>query len=159
MTILFTLILLIVANGAPIITRNLFGHRGAFPVDCHLLFRDSRPLVGPSKTWRGVASSVIATAATAYLMGLSALTGAMVGLLAMLGDLTSSFIKRRLGFKPSSRAVGIDQLLESLLPTLALRHLYGFTLSEVGLIVVLFFAVELTVSWPLYKLKIRDRPY
>ena len=115
--------------------------------------------MGPSKTWRGVASSIIATAAIASFLGLSALTGALVGLLAMLGDLTSSFIKRRLGFKQSSRAIGIDQVFESLFPALALHHIYGFTLSEVGLIVVLFFVLELTVSWPLYKLKLREHPF
>ena len=92
-------------------------------------------------------------------MGLSALTGATIGLLAMLGDLTSSCIKRRLGFKPSSRVLVLDQLLEALFPTLALRPVYGFTLYEVGFVVVLFFVLELTVSWPLYKLKIRERPY
>jgi len=62
----------------------LLGHRG-YPVDGGLILRDGRGLFGPSKTWRGVAVSVIATALMASLMGLGVVFGGVFAAFAMLG--------------------------------------------------------------------------
>jgi len=53
--------LLVVANGAPIIARELLGERGDWPLVFGWLFCDGRPLLGPSKTIRGVVAVVGAT--------------------------------------------------------------------------------------------------
>ena len=84
-----------------------------------LKFPDGRPLFGLSKTIRGVLVSVLATTAAAPLLGLAVTLGAVVGSGAMAGDLFSSFVKRRLGFRSSSRATGLDQIPEALLPLIA----------------------------------------
>jgi hypothetical protein len=42
-----------------------------------------------------------------------------VAFMAMLGDLFSGFVKRRLGMGPSDKALGLDYVPESLLPLLA----------------------------------------
>ena len=72
------------------------------------------PWFGPSKTIRGVVLATLATAAAAGVLGLGWKVGALLGVVAMAGDLLASFIKRRLGLAPSSQAVGLDQIPEVL---------------------------------------------
>ncbi len=154
------LLLLLVANGAPIITRLLLGDRpDTRPVDAGRVLRDGRRLFGPSKTVRGIIASIIVSALAAPLLGLSLLTGALVGLFAMLGDLFSSFCKRRLGIETSGMALGLDQIPESLFPALAVREQLGLDAMDIILVVVIFFALELVLSRLLYRLHIRKRPY
>ena len=153
------LCLLTLANGTPVIVKKLLGRRWAFPLDAGVHFPDGRPLFGNSKTIRGVVSSVAVTAGLAPLLGSSVQVGGLVAVFAMLGDLFSSFVKRRLGFPPSTRATGLDQIPESLLPLLVCQKELSLTLSDVGIAVWLFFVGELIFSRFLYSLRIRDQPY
>jgi hypothetical protein len=77
----------------------------------------------------------------------------------MAGDLFSSFCKRRLGLPSSSRASGLDQIPESLLPLLACRDLLGLTAADIAVCVVMFVAGEVVLSRLLYAFRLRDRPY
>ena len=77
----------------------------------------------------------------------------------MAGDLFSSFCKRRLGLPPSSRASGLDQIPESLLPLLACRDLLGLAAADIAACVVLFVVGEVVLSRVLFALRLRDRPY
>ena len=88
------LALLAVANGTPIIVEKILGRSLAFPVDGGATFVDGRPLFGSSKTVRGLMLSILASTALAPLIGLDWRIGALVALLAMIGDLFSSFLKR-----------------------------------------------------------------
>jgi CDP-2,3-bis-(O-geranylgeranyl)-sn-glycerol synthase len=151
--------LVIIANGAPIIARQLFGHRFAYPVDAGYQFIDGEPLLGRSKTLRGIAASIIATTGFALLIGFDWKIGLLIGSAAMLGDLFTSFIKRRLKKPVSSRAMGLDQIPESLLPMLACKDLLSLTFLDISAVVGLFFVSELLLSQILYRLHIRVRPY
>jgi CDP-2,3-bis-(O-geranylgeranyl)-sn-glycerol synthase len=153
------LFLLLVANGAPIITYDLLKQRWAFPVDGGLRLWDGRRLFGQSCTLRGWASSAIATTAFAIVLGLPAKTGLSIALLAMAGDTFSSFIKRRLNRSPGSMALGLDQIPESLLPLLGVRQQFGVPLVTVALLVAGFVVLELLLSRLLYKLRLRKTPY
>jgi len=82
-----------------------------------------------------------------------------VGATAMAGDLCSSFLKRRLGLAPSSKATGIDQIPESLLPSLACRHALSLTAVDVLAVTTLFLVGEILLSRLLFRLHFRDRPY
>ncbi len=159
MLILQLLVLLIIANGTPIIVKNIFGKRFAFPVDGGINFFDKKPLLGNSKTVRGIISSLIVTPVGAVLVGLEWYIGIVVSGMSMLGDLFSSFIKRRFNMPPSSMALGIDQIPEALFPLLACQLLLPLTTASIVFIVILFFITELLLSRLLYKLKIRDEPY
>lgn len=64
---LYLLLLMTVANGAPAIVRNIFGRRFDFPLDGGIHLKDGQPLLGSSKTVRGLAASIIATVALAPL--------------------------------------------------------------------------------------------
>jgi len=143
---LVTTLLLITANGAPVIVGVLLGDRWAWPLDGHTRFMDQRPLLGTSKTLRGLVMAIAATAVVAMLLGMTWLEGAGFGLLAMLGDLCSSFIKRRLGV-PSSKSVPLlDQLPESLLPAWVLQPVLGTTTTGMLAAVAAFFVVDLLFS-------------
>ncbi|WP_031434270.1 CDP-archaeol synthase [Methylomarinum vadi] len=153
------LILLAIANGAPVFFRNVFGPRFAWPIDLGHSFIDKRPLLGHSKTWRGLFSSILLTSLLAPSLGLPISLGALFGILAMSGDLLSSFIKRRLGYEASSRFRLLDTIPESLFPMFFLREQLGVTITEIILIVILFFTLEVILSPLLYRLHIRNRPY
>ena len=147
------------ANGAPVLAARLLGPRADWPVDAGLQLADGRRLLGPSKTLRGLTASVLATAPTAWLLGLGWELGAALAALAMAGDLASSFVKRRLGRASSSQALGLDQVPEALLPAAVLREAFGLGWPEVGLAAVAFMALGLGLSAVGYRLGLRDRPY
>jgi CDP-diglyceride synthetase len=153
------LALLTVANGTPVIAAKLFGKALAVPVDGNVVFLDDRPLFGPSKTLRGVVLSILVTSAFAPLIGLEWKVGALVAATAMIGDLFSSFLKRRMDLSASSQFVGLDQIPESLLPLLACRFLLPLTVFDIALATVIFVVGALALSRVLFKLNIRDRPY
>jgi hypothetical protein len=157
--ILELLVLLALANGTPVIAKKLLGNRLAWPLDGGARFVDGRPLFGPSKTIRGLLLAIIVTTGGAALFGLGWRIGLLVAALAMAGDLLSSFVKRRLARPPSTRALGLDQIPESLLPLLACKGPLLLSAADILAGVVLFFVGELLLSRLLYKAHIRDQPY
>lgn len=157
--ILRALALLAAANGAPVIAKSLFGRRCAWPLDFGVRFIDGRPLLGPSKTIRGIVLGTLAAAVVAVPLGLDWTTGGLVGMAAMAGDLLSSFVKRRFGLRSSGEAPGLDQVPESLIPLVVCRQLLGLDIAEILLAIGLFWVGELVVSRLLYRLGLRDRPY
>ena len=159
MLLLKLIFILAVANGTPVLARKFLGDRCAWPLDGGLRFVDRRPLFGASKTVRGALLSVLLSTATAPLLGLPIGAGALIGALAMIGDLLSSFAKRRLGFAPSQRATGLDQIPESLLPLIGCRYFFLLDLEEIALGTAIFCVGEIVLSRLLYRLKLRERPY
>jgi CDP-2,3-bis-(O-geranylgeranyl)-sn-glycerol synthase len=157
--IVLLLLLLLVANGTPVVVKRVMGDRLARPLDGGRRWADGRPVLGRSKTWRGLLAAVVATAAVAWVLQIGLVLGAAVALAALVGDMASSFTKRRLGIASSGRAIGLDQVPESLLPALVAAIPLGFGLAEVVVVVIVFFVGELALSRVLYHLKIRDEPY
>jgi CDP-2,3-bis-(O-geranylgeranyl)-sn-glycerol synthase len=153
------LLLLVVANGVPVLGKKIFGATFNRALDGGLKLRDSHPLLGPSKTIRGVVLSIAATALAAIPLGYDWTDGALIALLAMLGDLASSFVKRRLGRPPSSTALGLDEIPESLLPALAFKTRLGLTAWDIAGVVFAFILLELLLSRLLFGLRLRNRPY
>ena len=157
--ILQLLVLLTLANGTPIVAKKVFGPRFARPLDAGILFFDGRPVFGHSKTIRGILTSIFMTTMGSLLIGMGMTIGAAVASAAMVGDLFSSFVKRRLDFPPSSWALGLDQVPESLFPMLACRDALSLTIADIALGVGIFFIGELILSRLLYRVHLRDRPY
>lgn len=149
--------LALIANGAPILASRLLPGWLDVPVDFGRRLRDGRRVLGDSKTWRGLLSAVVATALAAGLLGLPWQWGALAGAAAMLGDLCSSFVKRRLGLASGDIALGLDQVPEALFPALALMGPLGLGLGEVILVVVLFFVLGVPLSLLLFRLGLRKR--
>lgn len=153
------LLLLAVANNAPIATKRLLGNRWSRPLDGGIRLRDGRPLLGPSKTVRGVVASVAACVLCAWLFGLAPEVGAIIGAVAMAGDALSSFVKRRLAVEPSGQAFGIDQIPESLLPLLAVQCLLTLSFLQVAAITAAFVLLEVPLARLAHRIGFRDRPY
>lgn len=153
------LILLCAANGAPILLDNLLGKRYALPVDGGLLLGDGRSILGASKTWRGLASSLLLTPLIAWMLDFSATTGLLFAAAAMFGDLCSSFLKRRLAIPASGMALGLDQIPESLFPLLLLSKEWSLSIGDIFILVATFLVLELVLSRILYRLHLRKQPY
>jgi CDP-diglyceride synthetase len=153
------LLLLLIANGAPILARHLFGERFTWPLDGGLKTAAGNPLLGHSKTWRGLAAAILLTASCAPLLDIHWGWGATIGALAMLGDLLASFTKRRLGYAPSSRADGLDQIPESLLPLAVAAPAFHLDPVTVAMMVIAFYLVVPLLSRLFFLLGIRRRPY
>jgi CDP-2,3-bis-(O-geranylgeranyl)-sn-glycerol synthase len=153
------LLLIIAANGTPVLAEHLLRGHWRSPLDLGLWLRDGERLFGDSKTWRGLLSALLACAVLAPLLGFSAWIGAAVAALAMAGDLLSSFVKRRLGLAPSSRAVLLDTVPEALLPGLGLMGALNLSATDVLVLVILFSLLDMLASPLLYRLRIRRRPW
>ena len=155
MIALDALFLLVVANGAPVVAAWLLGQRFDYPLDGNRMASDGRPWLGVTKTVRGVLFSILLTALTAVLLGMSWQLGALFGLVAMVGDLLSSFFKRRLGLASSTPAPGLDQLPESLLPLWGCLSLMGLKWQDTVLAAAAFWILHLLFSRLLDRLRIR----
>jgi len=153
------LLLIGIANGIPVLTKKQWGEKYNWPMDGGKRFVDGQPLLGPSKTLRGVILSVSLTPLAAILVGFHWEIGLLIGLFAMFGDLFSSFIKRRLRRPSSSMALGLDQIPESFFPLLACQASLSLSWTSIAFMVLLFFIGELVISRILFKFNLRDTPY
>ena len=153
------LLLVIAANGAPILIDDLLGRRWAWPLDGGRVLADGRRLLGESATLRGLIASLAIAAALAWMLGHPSYLGALVGLFSMLGDALSSFVKRRLGLEPGDKALGLDQIPESLLPLLVVAPHYDLSWLDLAILVLAFTLFNLLVSRLLYRLHLRKRPH
>ena len=107
---------------------------------------DGHPLLGRSKTWRGLAAAILLAACVAVLIGLPWQLGALTAASAMAGNSLSSFVKRRFGLEPSSMTLGLDQVPESLLPAIACSAHLPLGPIDVLAIVLVFSVGELAMS-------------
>lgn len=153
------LAILVAVNGAPILAARLLGRRWDAPVDGGRRWPDGRPVFGVAKTWRGLLAGLLAGALVAAMTGYGPGTGLALGILSLVGDLLSSFAKRRMGLEPSDRCPGLDQLPESLLPTAYAVYALDLPWWWLLLLPALFTLVDRGLSGPLYRLQIRKRPY
>ena len=113
--------------------KKLFGTALAYPLDNGVTLADGQPVFGRSKTIRGVALSIGVTTLVAPWAGLSPAAGLLASTMAMIGDLFSSFIKRRMKLAPGSMALGLDQIPESLLPAMAARLALPVTVLDAAI--------------------------
>ena len=153
------LALLALANGTPVVAKDILGDRLAQPVDGGATLPDGRPLFGSSKTFRGIVLSILITSAAAKLFAHRWTIGALIAGTAMAGDLLSSFLKRRMSLPAGSKATGLDQIPESLFPLLACRAILPLTALDILVVVAIFFMGEMYLSRILYRFHLRDRPY
>jgi hypothetical protein len=153
------LVLLGVANGVPLLVNKVLKDWLSAPVDGGLQFFDGRRLLGRSKTIRGIVVSMAATSLIGLLLGFELWLGALLAGLSLLGDLASSFLKRRFGYDVHAQALGLDQVPEALIPLVVLKSSLALDWTDIGLVVLAFVVIELFLSRWLYKIGIREKPY
>lgn len=138
--ILPLLALVLLANAAPVAARLVLGRRLQWPIDGGRRLRDGQPLFGESKTWYGIVAALLATAAAAPLLGIAWTIGVLIAAAAMLGDLISSFIKRRLDRPEHATVPLLDEVPEALLPVAAVAAPLGLGWLESAIVVAGFVA-------------------
>lgn len=149
------LLLLVAANGMPVIVGLVAGPRLDTPLDGGKVLQDGFRLLGPSKTIRGVVIATLAGALAAPLAGLDGVWGAAFAGLSMLGDLGTSFVKRRLGYPPSCSRPLLDQLPECLLPMVLLKPVLNTGIAEILVATGIFTVLDLVIT----RLLLRLRPH
>jgi hypothetical protein len=129
-------VFLLWVNILPPLANLIWRDRFANPVDGGLSWFDHRPLFGPNKTIRGIMVSALGGIVVSPLLGIAWRLAGSAALLAMAGDLLSSFIKRRLQIPSGKTVIGLDQLFESLFPAMLLSSFMPLTAAQ--LIGILF---------------------
>lgn len=132
------LVLLWSINLAPVLVGHLLREKWDRPIDGGWLLSDGHPLFGPHKTIRGALAGVATGTALSLPLGFPLQVGFACGVLAMAGDLLSSYIKRRRR-KPSGHVSrGLDQGPEGALPLLVLVPYCGLDPLTVLLLLATF---------------------
>ena len=132
------IILLLAINLAPPLLAVYFEEFGNLPVDRWKKYRDGRPLLGPHKTYRGLIGGILAGLVFGVMLGFPFWLGICAGALSMLGDLVSSFIKRRIGQPSGTMAPVLDQAFEGLLPLILLGSYYNLGTGFILLLAAVF---------------------
>ena len=156
---LWLMLLLLTANGSPIVARELLHGRLGHPIDGGRKLGDGQRILGDSKTWRGLAAAVLASTLLTLAIGWPWQVGVVIGLGAMLGDSASSFIKRRLGLPSSGPAPGLDHIPESLLPLLACRSMLQLSWTQVVFLSLGFMLADMVLSRLFHRIGIRRHPH
>lgn len=135
---------LFLVNSLPPIGAVLMSDRYGFAVDGGKMWFDGRPIFGSHKTFRGIAAGVTGGTLAFSLLGVSWWVAGIAALLAMTGDLVSSFIKRRSILASGEEAIILDQIFESLFPLLFLNQYLLLNLKQNVVIILLFI---ITAHW------------
>lgn len=148
------LLVLVAANGIPVVLRYYLGKRFSYPIDCGRCLADGYPLFGSSKTWRGLLLGSLGATVIAVLLGFPLGFGIIFSVLSLSGDLFSSFIKRRLKLAPGSQCIGGDQIPEVLLPLIAGVYWFDYGLISFVIVTLSFFLLNILLSSVLARLGI-----
>mgnify|MGYP000350738519 CR=1 FL=1 len=148
-----------VANAAPVALG------GGRPIDGGKKFRDGRPLLGPGKTIRGFLAGLVAGSSVGFIQGLAvgSCTLPAIGLLlavgALVGDLSGSFIKRRLNIPRGGAAPLLDQLGFVLMALLFASPLVIPRWETILTLIVVTPPIHLGTNFIGYKLGMKKKPY
>lgn len=141
------LLLIIIANGAPILARILLNDQWNVAVDFDAKMADGNPVLGASKTWRGILATLLILPIVALIFGYTAEVGILIAMGTVSGDLLSSFVKRRLGMEPSSKAPLLDQIPESLIPALMMMQIFDLSLLGILFLVFAFTVIDMIMTY------------
>lgn len=151
------------ANAAPVI----FG--GGQPIDGGRNFLDGKPILGPNKTYRGFIAGIVigtlvgwAQEVLAPNVGLekgSTLLGFVLSLGALIGDLSGSFIKRRLNLKPGAPFPVSDQIDFALFALLFSLAVNPPSLTDAFIIIALTLPIHLMANVIAYLLRLKKSPW
>jgi len=144
------------ANAAPVVLG------GGPPLDMGKKFLDGRRILGDGKTARGFVGGLI----VGLLQGIARaplreylLLGFLLALGALLGDLASSFVKRRLGIERGGAAPGLDQLSFVVAALILASPVKVPPWQVIAVILIITPPIHLATNFIGYKLGLKGRPY
>ena len=149
-----------IANGAPVV------FKGKIPLDGGKKFIDGRRIFGDGKTVEGFIVGVLAGLIFGLFEALVTFNhkflyiGLLGGTGAMLGDVTGSFLKRRIGYERGEPLLLVDQLDFALCATL-FYYIIGLEMNLYTLLLVYLtiFVLHIGTNRIAYNLKLKDVPY
>ena len=145
------------ANAAPII----FG--GGRPIDGGRKFWDGKPIFGSHKTIRGFCSGLLVGTLASFLLSIifqyDLLLGFMLSWGALMGDLSHSFIKRRMNLAPGALFPVADQL-DFIIGSI----IFSIPVSPPSLLTILILVIatppiHLSTNLAAYVLGVKDTPW
>ena len=146
------------ANAVPVILG------GGTPMDFRKNFLDGKPILGSHKTFRGFFTGLAAGTMVGFIENIffeqNLWLGFLLSLGALVGDLTVSFIKRRLDLPPGAPFPVADQLdfvMGALLFSLAAAPLPP--LKIVTLIVIITPLIHVFTNFLAYRLGLKSTPW
>lgn len=119
---------------------------------------DGKPFLGGHKTLRGSISGVMAGLIIGFLQG-SALIGLLQGLGAILGDLISSFLKRRWDIAPGESFPLLDQLDFIIVAVLLSQPLLNSSFQAIIIIITVTVPVHYLTNYISWMLKMKANPW
>jgi len=139
--VLRLVLFLLVVNALPPLLALPARDRFSLPVDFGATWLDGRRILGGNKTIRGVLAGILGGTLLFPLLGQSIWIACGAATLVMIGDLTSSFIKRRMAVPSGSEVALLDQLFESLFPLIYLASVIPLSFFKAVVILLLFIAI------------------
>jgi CDP-2,3-bis-(O-geranylgeranyl)-sn-glycerol synthase len=145
------------ANAVPVITG------WGLPLDFGKKFFDGKPIFGKNKTFRGFFSGLGVGTAVGFVESVffnyPLVSGLLLPLGALLGDLTAAFAKRRLGLSPGDLLPVVDQVdfvIGAILFSLPLHTLSWELLAAVLIVTP---PIHLLTNFAAYKLGLKSNPW
>jgi len=150
-----------IANASPTILG------GGTPIDLGKKFIDGRRIFGDHKTIRGLISGIVIGTLTGpllYLLGAetdlfnSFFRALLLSIGTHIGDLTGSFIKRRINLKPGESAPILDQLGFLIFALILSTPVYPVDIPTAITLVVITLILHPITNLIAYKAKIQETP-
>jgi CDP-2,3-bis-(O-geranylgeranyl)-sn-glycerol synthase len=146
------------ANAVPVI----FG--GGQPLDFGKNFKDSRPIFGSHKTFRGffaglLIGTLVGVGESFVFNNYNPLLGFTLSLGAVAGDLLGAFVKRRLGFAPGAFLPIIDQVDFVLCALLLSLPIAPPTPIMALTIIVVTIPIHLLTNLLAYLMRVKKKPW
>ncbi len=154
-TIINTIILFFpsyVANSTPVVLG------GGPPVDGGASWTDGKPILGANKTIRGTISGILAGTLIGLLQG-NLIGGVAQSTGAILGDLLSSFYKRRRDYPPGSSMPIIDQLDFIIMAVILSYPFQATDLAAALTIMVITVPIHYGTNYVAWLLKLKKNPW
>ena len=141
-----------VANSSPVVLG------GGPPVDGGALWTDGKPILGANKTIRGTITGILAGTIIGLIQG-NFIGGFAQSAGALLGDLLSSFYKRRRDYAPGSSMPIIDQLDFISLAVVLSYPFQQTDLLSVAVIMVVTVPIHYAVNYIAWLVKLKKNPW
>ncbi|MBS3815025.1 MAG: CDP-2,3-bis-(O-geranylgeranyl)-sn-glycerol synthase [Hadesarchaea archaeon] len=140
------------ANSVPILAK------GSTPLDMKRKLSDGERIFGSGKTFRGFILGLLAGLGIGVLQN-RLMIGLLLALGALLGDLTGSFVKRRIGLTQGEFAPFLDQLDFVVGGILIVSLINPLTWRTILVILIITIPIHLLTNFLGYKLGLKSRPY
>lgn len=141
-----------VANGFPV----LFG--GGPPLDGGEQWVDGKPILGKNKTIRGSIAGIVFGSIVGFIQG-NIFGGLAQSVGAILGDLISSFLKRRYDLSPGSSMPIVDQLDFITLAVIMSYPFQSTDLLSIGIILIITVPIHYGTNYFAWLLKLKANPW